>query len=200
MLIVARHGRTARNAARQLLGRLDPPLDELGEAQAAALADALAGRDRPLARIVASPLRRTRQTAEAAAAVAGVPVELDDRWIELDYGELDGVALADVPAELWARWRADLSFRPPGGETLLELGARVRAACEDLVADAHDGDVLVVTHVSPVKAAVCWALGVGDEAAWRTFVAPASVARLAVGPHGPSLHGFGEVAHLDGLA
>ena len=111
----------------------------------------------------------------------GVAPEVDDRWIELDYGELDGRPLAEVPASTWASWRADVTWSPPGGESLAGLGERVRAACGDLVADARDRDVVVVTHVSPIKAAVAWALGVGDEVAWRMWVGPASITRIGVG-------------------
>jgi broad specificity phosphatase PhoE len=56
--------------------------------------------------------------------------------------------------------------------------------------------VVVVSHVSPIKAAVAWALGVGDEVTWRLFVAPASLTRIALGDRGPVLHTFNEVAHL----
>ena len=52
--------------------------------------------------------------------------------------------------------------------------------------------MVVVSHVSPIKAAIAWALGVGDEVAWRLFVQVASVARIGVGPGGPSLHSFNE--------
>jgi broad specificity phosphatase PhoE len=188
VLTVVRHGRTEANATGLLLGRLDVDLDPLGEAQAAAVARAVG----PADRIVASPLRRT----QATAAAWGAPVELDERWIELDYGGLDGTPLRDVPADLWARWRADPGFVPAAGESLRDLGERVRAACADLAADARDGHVVVVTHVSPIKAAAAWALGVGDEVTWRMFVAPASVTRIAVGERGASLHGFNDVTHL----
>jgi broad specificity phosphatase PhoE len=191
MLIVVRHGRTAANASGLLLGRLDPPLDELGMAQAGAVAAAVGRVDR----VVASPLLRSRATAERF----GVPVELDDRWIELDYGEWDGRPTADVPIDVWAAWRADLDFAPPGGETLRAVGARVRAACADLAADAEAGTVVVVTHVSPLKAAFAWALGAGDEVSWRCFVSPASITRIGIGPTGPSLVAFNEVGHLAGL-
>lgn len=191
-VLVVRHGRTAHNAGGRLLGRLDPPLDDEGERQAAALARALG----PVATVVASPLLRTRATAEVVAAAGGATVELDERWLELDYGELDGVRLADVPAATWAAWRADPTFRPPGGESLADLGARVRPACEDVLERARGGDVVVVTHVSPIKAALCWALGVGDEVSWRAYVAPASITRIGRGPAGPSLRGFNDVAHL----
>ena len=124
MLIVVRHGRTAHNASGLLLGRLDPPLDELGRAQAAALAAEVG----PVDRVISSPLLRTRETAEAF----GHDVEIDERWIELDYGEYDGMPLGEVPAEIWARWRADVDFCPPGGETLRQLGVRVCAALDEL--------------------------------------------------------------------
>lgn len=192
MLTIVRHGRTEANASGLLLGRrLDPGLDALGRRQAAALAAALPEIDR----VVCSPLTRTRETADALAA----SVEVDERWAEVDYGELDGTPLADVPADLWARWRADTSFAPPGGESLHELGLRVRAAAADLADDAAQRHVVVVTHVSPVKAALAWALGVGDEVAWRAFVAPASITRIAVRGGAPSLHAFNVVTHLDGL-
>ncbi len=188
MLIVVRHGRTEANRAGQLLGRLDVALDPTGEAQAAALAEHIG----PVDRIVASPLRRTQQT----AAAWGLPVETDERWIELDYGELDGTPLREVPAELWEGWRSDLDFAPPGGESIGSLGRRVRAACDDLLADAAERDVVVVTHVSPIKAAVAWSLDVPDSVAWKMFVAPASVTRISVSPRGVSLHGFNQVGHL----
>ena len=191
MLIVVRHGRTEQNRAGRLLGRLDVDLDDTGRAQAAALAAHVG----PVDRVVCSPLARTRQTAAAWDA----PVEVDDRFVELDYGELDGTAMADVPAELWSAWRSDLDFAPPGGESIRTLGERVRAGCDSLRTAAAGGDVLVVTHVSPIKAIVAWALGVPDDVAWRMFVAPASITRIQVGERGPSLHGFNQVDHLADL-
>jgi broad specificity phosphatase PhoE len=192
VLIVVRHGRTEANASGLLLGRrLDPALDHLGERQALAVAAAL----RAPARVVSSPLRRARQTAEAL----GQPVEIDERWVELDYGDLDGTPLRDVPADVWAAWRADPTLAPGGGESLVALGARVREACADLAEAAASVDVVVVTHVSPVKAALAWALGVGDEVAWRAYVAPASITRIATAGAQPSLQAFNGCTHLDGL-
>ena len=124
--------------------------------------------------MVVSPLRRARET----AAAFGRPVEVDERWIELDYGEFDGRPIVDVPPDLWPTWRADPHFAPPGGESLVTLGVRVRGACEELLDEARERDVVVVSHVSPIKAAIAWALGVGDEVAWRLFVQVASIARV----------------------
>jgi broad specificity phosphatase PhoE len=192
MLLVVRHGRTAANADGLLLGRLDPPLDDLGRRQAAALAAVAAS----ATKVVCSPLARARAT--AALLRPDLEAVVDERWIELDYGVIDGTPLRDVPTSLWADWRSDPAYAPPGGESLRDLGVRVRAACEALADEARDHDVVVVTHVSPVKAAAAWAMGVGDEVAWRLYVAPASVTRIAVSDRGVALHSFNEVAHLGG--
>src|SRR5262249_27421092 len=155
-----RHGRTAHNASRRLLGRLDIPLDDLGRRQAWAL-----GRVptlRGAARVVSSPLSRARAT----AASLGPSVTIDDRWSEIDYGVYDGLTV-DAASELWHQWDCDISFVPESGESLSSVGRRVREACDELWPEALDRDVVVVTHVSPIKAAVAWALGVGDETSWH---------------------------------
>jgi broad specificity phosphatase PhoE len=143
-LYVVRHGRTEANASGLLLGRADPELDEVGRAQAARIAAALP----PGARVVSSPLARCRQTAEALAAHP----ETDDRLLEMDYGDFDLTPVAEVSDEVWAVWRSDPDFRPPNGESHRELGERVGAVLDELCADAASGDVIVVTHVSPIKA------------------------------------------------
>jgi broad specificity phosphatase PhoE len=187
MLILLRHGQTAANAARLLLGRADPPLTELGRRQAQALAavEGVAG----ARRVVTSPLLRTAET----AALLGPPVTVDDRWIEIDYGRYDGTPLVEVPPEVWTSWRADPTWSPEGGESLAAVGARVRAACEELSAEAAVADIVVVSHVSPIKAAVAWALGIGDEAVWRMFLDVASVSRIGIGPEASTLRSFNEV-------
>jgi broad specificity phosphatase PhoE len=189
VLIVVRHGQTHANASGLLLGHADPSLDATGRAQASAVAAALS----PLpegTRIMSSPLRRARETASIIAGES--PIEIDDRWIELDYGAFDGTPIGEVPPETWAQWRSDPEFAPEGGETLRALGSRVAFACDGLLPDIADGDVIVVTHVSPVKAAVAWSLGVGDEVAWRTFVAPGSITRIGARQGRPVLLSFNE--------
>ncbi len=203
MLILVRHGESAANAAGLVLGRSESPLTARGEAQAQVLGSVLA-RQLPTAvgavRVVSSPLGRARET--AAALGLAVPV-VDERWVELDFGAYDGYRLTEVPAEVWRRWREDPHFRPPGGETLAELGARVRAACDELFAadgPARDPEaaVVVVSHVSPIKAAVAWALGVGDELAWRLHLSTGSLTRIGWGREGPVLHAYNVVPEPDG--
>jgi len=189
VLILVRHGESTGNAEGLLLGRIDSPLTERGLKQARSLADTVSG----ATRLISSPLARARHTAEALGT--GMPIEIDDRWIEVDYGEYDGQKLGDIPNEVWLQWRSDPTFTPPGGESLAAAGARVRQACEELFAAPDgpargDSTVVVVSHVSPIKAAACWSLGIGDEGAWRLYLANASATRISWGPGGPVLAGF----------
>ena len=197
-LLIVRHGRTGANARGLLLGREDPPLDEVGEAQAAALAAAVAGgRFGPVTAVVASPLLRAQQTAGHVAGELGLPVLTDERLIEIDYGELEGTPVSGVPESTWREWRADVHFRPPKGESLAELGERVRECCEDwAVREPAGGTVVLVSHVSPIKAAVAWALGVDDGISWRAHLDTASITRVLLRGDRPVLSLFNDTAHV----
>ena len=195
LLTLVRHGRTEANAANLLQGRVDNDLDHVGRAQAAALGPALA-RIAAVDRIVASPLVRARRTAEAIATHLSIPeVEIDERWIELDYGDWDGKPMSVVGAETWARWRTDPELRPPGGETLAELDLRVRAALDDMCNDQRGHHTVVVSHVSPIKAAVAWALGVDIGVSWRTALDRASMSTLRLDAARPVLVTFNVTVH-----
>jgi probable phosphoglycerate mutase len=195
VLVLVRHGEATGNADGLLQGRVDLPLTDRGRRQAGGLS-AFFGQGSvvpPVLRVISSPLSRARGTAEALGL--GIPIEVDDRWVEADYGEFDGQKLSAVPAEVWSAWRADPGFRPKGGETLAEMGSRVRSACEELFgsggeATSGDSTVVVVSHVSPIKAAVAWALGTGDEVAWRLWLATASITVIGWGNGQPVLQRF----------
>jgi broad specificity phosphatase PhoE len=198
VLILVRHGQTDANASGLLLGRADPPLNETGYRQACALAAALPR----AARIVSSPLRRARHTAAVLAGAApgamdADGVEVDGRWIEMDYGDLDGRPATALDDRSWRKWRQDPDFVPAGGESLAAVCARVQEACVELGDDAARGDVVVVSHVSPIKAAVTWALGVGHEVGWRMFLADAAVCRIDTSGRVPLLLAFNGSYSLD---
>ena len=167
------------------------PLDAEGERQAQRCGEFLRA-SFPDALVISSPLTRAHQTAEAVSK----DVVIDDRFIELDYGQWDGLPLTAVDAELWATWRADPSFRPPDGETLVELDERVRPALDELSERAQHGHVIVVSHVSPIKSGVTWALGVGPEVSWRCQLDRASICRIAISARGPSLVALNDTSHL----
>jgi broad specificity phosphatase PhoE len=196
-LVLVRHGQSDANAAAQLVGRLDPPLTELGRQQAQRVADALGPRAPAL--VVSSPLQRALQTARAIADAAGCDVTVDERVIELDYGEWDGRGLTDVPPDAWERWRTDPLFAPPGGESLTAVTARTSSAMADLLARNDERPVVVVSHVSPIKAAVTWALDAGVETTWRLRLDLASLTTITGSPHGAMLLAFNATGHLEGL-
>lgn len=188
MLFIVRHGRTVANAAGLLQGRVDNPLDEQGRKQAGQIAKALG----PVDRVISSPLQRALQTAEPL----GQTPRIDERWIELDYGEWDSRPVADITPDQWAAWRADPSFSPPGGESLIELDQRVAAACEEIISEAEELRVAVFTHVSPIKSTIAWALGVSEQISWRLNVAQAQITKIVVRDGRPVITAFNEIAHL----
>lgn len=206
-VLMVRHGRTAVNAQGRLSGRHDPDLDELGRRQAEKLASAVAAIASGDVVVLSSPLQRCLTTAAAVARACGTDiasVQPDDRFIEVDYGDWDGRALADVPPEAWTRWRNDPEFSPPGGETLGSVSARVVDGLTDWSRRCPAGTLVVSSHVSPIKAAVIWALGVDEAATWRMRLDNASICRVTVlvdgeGVPRPSLRGFNETAHLQSL-
>lgn len=188
MIILVRHGRTPANALGLLQGRLDQSLDEVGREQARRVAAYVHDRFGSLAAVISSPLARARETARAIAD----DYEIDDRWIELSYGEFEGRPHGEVPAEVWRRWRADPDFVPDGGESLATLDRRVRDACADLEPIARSGPVVVVSHVSPMKSAVAWALGTDLSISWRSHLSQAAICRIEIRAGGPVLVSFNE--------
>ena len=192
VLILVRHGESTGNAAGLLLGRIDAPLTERGLAQARSLAGR-GGRCHP------ADLEPAGPGPGHGRGAGHRPAGRDRRAV--DRGRLRRVrrpaARRRCPPRSGHGGGPIPDFRPPGGERLAEAGARVRSACEELFADrrrgrAGDGSVVVVSHVSPIKAATCWALGLGDEGAWRLYLATASVTRITWGPGGPVLAGFNQ--------
>ena len=187
VLILVRHGRTEANAAGLLQGRLDLPLDLEGRRQIAQVAAAIG----PVDRVICSPLLRARETAAAFDAHCTI----DDRWIELDYGEFEGQPMSAVTPALWEAWRSATSFQLASGESLDHLDVRVREACNDALATLGDGITVVVSHVSPIKAAIAWSLGGDVSMSWRCHLAQAGVSRITKGANGPVLRSFNEVLY-----
>ncbi|HEV2993964.1 MAG TPA: histidine phosphatase family protein [Acidimicrobiia bacterium] len=185
MIILVRHGETEANRAGLLLGRADPPLTARGVRQAAALARALARVSTPT--LITSPLTRAVQTATTIGDATGTTPVVEPRLTELDYGAWDERPLVELPADVAAQWRADPTFAPPGGESLVALRERVAPCTAELLDRAQDDTVIAVSHVSPIKATILVALGLPDELAWRLRLDLASISRLAAGPTGPVL-------------
>jgi broad specificity phosphatase PhoE/ribonuclease HI len=177
-----RHGETPLSLEKRFSGRGDIALTERGEAQAAAAAQRLAGADiADIEVIVSSPLRRSRQTAQIVADRVAIDVLVDDGFAETDFGEWEGFTFAEVgktaPDALRA-WLDDANVAPPGGESMADTMARV-AAARARVIDAHPGKtVLVVSHVTPIKAMLRDAIGAPVDAVYRLHLDPASISMI----------------------
>lgn len=137
-IFLARHGQTVLNAAGRLRGRLDPPLTPLGLRQAKALDYVLARSNVGL--IVASPLARAVQTAQAIANRAHLTIEVDERLIDRDYGRWAGSSLVDVEREWGSIDDA------PGVEPLVQVRDRAMAAFMDVGDRSGVTAALIVSH------------------------------------------------------
>lgn len=196
MLYLVRHGRTQANAEGRLQGRIDPPLDEVGHRQAAAMADlvrSLTADFGGIDEVIASPLERAQQT----ASYFGSPVVIDDRWMEIHYGSFEGKPMSEVPPEAWQRWYDDPDFAVEGGESFGALGERVRGALDELRIRAQSSNIVIVSHVSPIKTAVAWTLGTDQRVMFRCHLSYASLCRVGFAQFGPVLHSFNLTAAVD---
>jgi probable phosphoglycerate mutase len=198
-LILLRHGATPLTAEKRFSGVGDPDLADTGRAQAAAVARRLAARG-GVDVVVASPLARTRQTAQAAADALGLPVEIDEGFRETDFGIWDGHTFAEVrerwPEELQA-WLASPSVQPPGGESFDAVAERVLAARDQVLERHARRTVLVVSHVTPIKTLIRDALGAPPEALYAMELSAASLSVVTYYADGRgSLRLFNDTAHL----
>jgi broad specificity phosphatase PhoE len=196
--VLLRHGQTPMSVQKRYAGRIDPPLTEVGVQQAAAAAKRLASAR--LGVIVASPLRRTVQTAQAVAAVTGAPVVTDDGFRETDFGDWDGLTFAEVgerwPAEV-AAWLADPEVAPPGGESFTDVNSRVTAALDRVLAARAGQTVLIVSHVTPIKLLVAAALLAPAPALYRMHLDVAALSEIDWYADGPAvLRSFNDTGHL----
>ncbi|MDL1910836.1 histidine phosphatase family protein [Chloroflexi bacterium CFX6] len=161
-LCLVRHGQTDWNLEGRYQGQSDVPLNENGFAQAMQLAEQLKGET--FAAIYSSDLLRARQTAQPVAKMLGMPVQIEPRLREINQGEWEGVLVEDIRAryaELWSQRTVDpASVRPPGGETVGEVAARVYAALDDIARLFPTERALIVSHGLSIATAICREKGI----------------------------------------
>ena len=160
-LLLVRHGQTPWNAAGRWQGHGDPGLSAVGRSQAVELAVELAAvmrRDsEPVwTRVMASDLRRARETAEILAESLALRVEVDNRLRELDVGEWTGLTRSEIEGRdretLLAFESGDPTVRPGGGESRGEIRQRARALVRDLAKSFAGERLIVVTHLGVIRA------------------------------------------------
>ena len=177
--ILVRHGETRANREYRYIGASDDALTERGQTQAEQLAAALSVL--PVAAVYSSPRQRAYQTSLSIAAHHGLSVQVLDDLRESDFGTWEGLSRSEVEvrstqdAESLHAWERDTALAPPGGESLDAMHRRVTAAVENLV-QVHPGQtIILVSHVGPIKAVLCAALGVPISTAFRIFLDPATI-------------------------
>jgi probable phosphomutase (TIGR03848 family) len=183
-VILLRHGRSTANTAGVLAGR-NPGvgLDEHGQAQAQTVVERLA--QLPLAALVSSPLQRCQETLAPLAQARELEVTVDDRFVEMDYGEWTGRELRTLAKEpLWKVVQAHPSAAVfPSGEGLAAMQARAVAAVREWdakLAAEHGPEVLwlVCTHGDLIKAVLADALGLHLDGFQRIVAHPGSVSAV----------------------
>ena len=167
MIYVMRHGQTQLNRAHALQGRSNQPLNEAGEEQARTAGAMLAQRGVKFAHVFSSPLQRAVQTAQLVAP--GVPVAVDERLIEVDYGPYEGADLRNPAPEI-IEFFSDFVHNPaPAGmEQLSSVVARTGAFIEEL--KGLDGDVLVSTHAIAMKGILEYLTPSSKGRYWSTYL------------------------------
>lgn len=186
--LLLRHGQTELSVQRRYSGRGNPPLTAVGREQAARAAKMLAAKG-DIGAVVTSPLGRARETAEAAAAALGLEVRVIDGLTETDFGDWEGLTFreaAERDPDLHARWLGDPSLPAPGGESFDAVRERVEDTRRDLVARYPGANIVVVSHVTPIKTLLQLALGVGPSLLYRLHLDLASLSLAEFYPDGGS--------------
>jgi probable phosphoglycerate mutase len=160
-VLLLRHARTAWNAERRFQGQADPPLDDVGRAQAYEVAPIIAALAPDL--LVSSDSTRAMQTARLVAEVTGLPVRAEPRLRERGLGHWEGLTREEVaqtyPDE-YADWVAGRDVSRRGGETRDAVAARALAAFAEL---PEVPIAVLVTHSATAMALTNALLGIRQD-------------------------------------
>jgi probable phosphoglycerate mutase len=200
--IFVRHGRTEGNVRRILVGRTDIPLDELGYRQAAAMAEHIENVARPDV-IVASPLLRARETAQAIADRLDLPIEIEPGIAELNFGTYEGWSLEELreqQPEFAAQFGDfDVDMHWPGGERLSEFHLRVHTAISSLATRYASHTAVVVSHGGFLGSLAAQLLGTPPNDWSRYRIRNCSVTHLEIRCDRSIFHRFNDCGHLEML-
>jgi len=196
-LVLVRHAKTDYNSIGpegRFCGTSDPPLNELGHRQAAAIADKL--RCRRVAVVASSPLLRSIQTANTISKSFGLPVAIDDRLREIHYGKWEGLRKKEVQAGYPADWRAfeadPATSVPPEGENVEAVLGRMNDYVSSITQSA-----IIVGHKTAFRLFLCSLLG-RSLSEYRSFsdLRIASISEITMGSTAQVIR-LNETSHLD---
>ncbi|MBU0491193.1 MAG: histidine phosphatase family protein [Chloroflexi bacterium] len=170
-IILVRHGQTAWNREVRFRGQVDVPLNDVGHAQAQAVARTLRVAGWLIAAVYSSPLSRAIETARPTADALGLPMQPEPGLLDINYGEWGGLSPAEAEARdpaLLARWQHDPGTAVfPGGEDLAAVQARTLAALARWVAAHPEQTIMAVGHVVTNRALILGVLGASLAHFWQ---------------------------------
>jgi broad specificity phosphatase PhoE len=180
LLHLLRHGQHDLGGG-VLAGRMSGVgLTERGRAEIAAVAERLA--DENIAALYASPLQRTRESAELLSERLGLPIEFRDDLMELDFGEWTGTTFDSIRADpRWQSWSRHRSLsRIPGGETMRAVQFRAVEAILEIGERHRDSASVIVSHGDVIRSALVFALGMPLDFYGRIEVAQGSLSTIRI--------------------
>jgi len=200
-IILVRHGQTPWNKDKIFRGTVDIPLNDQGREEARLAGEWLKGETIHAA--YTSPLSRSRDTATAIARYHGLPVADLPGLSDLNYGDWQGLPLAEVKvkyADLYRQWEtAPHTVRFPGGETLDEVKARALAAVAEVV-KRHPGEcVLLSAHRAVNKVLIAAFIGLDNSHFWRIGQDTTAINRFHWVEGGWHIILVNDTCHLRGL-
>jgi probable phosphoglycerate mutase len=196
-----RHGETVLTPERRFsgTGSIDPELMQDGLEQADLVATEAAKLGAEV--LIASPLKRTKQTAEAISRTTGLEIIFDESWYELSFGTWDGRSTEEVRTEepdQYQAWLNSTAYAPGGGESYDEASLRIEEALEKLVAEYPGKKIIIVTHNGVIKTAAKLAVGAPADAVFHMDATPCSISSISIWPSDGlrALRSFNERGHL----
>ena len=190
-LVLVRHGVTPHTVEKRFSGGLasaNPGLSDDGRDQVRATAAWLSPLAPSVDAVIASPVRRARESADIVAATLEIPLSEEPGFAEMEFGAWDGMTFAEVaekhPGDLEA-WMGSMDVAPGGGESFRQVEKRVMAALERVLEEHEGQTVVVVSHVTPIKILVAHVLRAPLESLYRMELTPASVTVLSFYGDGP---------------
>jgi len=177
-IIFLRHGQAKNNTERVLAGRTPGiPLTEKGIDQAEKAAEFLEAMN--ISAIYSSPIERAKDTAEIIGKHNSIDVRIDDRLIELDMGKFTGVPYDEIFSShgnvFMKFYKGELEIAHNGVETFADVKKRVLGIVDHVIENHQDENVVLVTHMDPIKAMLSTVITLSPENLFELIIANASL-------------------------
>jgi len=177
-IIFLRHGQAKNNTERILAGRTEGvPLTDVGIKQAEHTAELLEHMN--ISAIYSSPIQRAKHTAEIAGQHNSVDVTIDDRLIELDMGKFTGMpydAIFNSHGNVFMKfYNGELEIAHNGVETFSQVKNRVLGLVDEIIGNHSDENVVLVTHMDPIKAMLSTIVDLSPTNLFELIIANASL-------------------------